>query len=119
MFKFMIMFHKPGNLAAFEKDYNLFLGLVEKMPNILRRQVVDVVGSPRDKPVYYRILEVYFENQEAMQSALRTQEGQFAGASLARFPAGSIDLLFADVFEEEGGQTPTADPASSADSGET
>src|SRR3990172_3369884 len=101
MYKFMILFHKPGNLAGFEHDYNSFLGLVEQMPDIRRRQVVDVVGSPKGKAIYYRILEVYFDTEESMQSSLRTQAGQLAGASLARFPAGVIDMLLANVYEED------------------
>jgi len=109
MVKFMVMFHRPGNLAAFENDYTLFLSLVEQMPDILRRQVVDVIGSPTGKARYYRILEVYFDSQDVMENALKTETGQRAGAALNRFPAGAVEMLFADVYEEEGGQTPTGD----------
>ncbi len=109
MVKFMILFHRPGNLAAFENSYNLFLSLVEEMPDIIRRQVIDITGSPVGKPRYYRILEVYFESQDVMANALKTEEGQRAGAALKRFPPGSVDMLFANIYEEEGGQTPAPD----------
>ncbi len=103
----MVMFHRPGNLVDFEDAYNAFLALVEQMPNIRRRQVVDILGSPSGVARYYRILEVYFDDQQTMRNALKSQEGQLAGAALGRFRPGSVEMLFADVYEEEGGQTPT------------
>lgn len=109
MIKFMILFHQPDDPDPFENAYQDFLSLVERMPNILRRQVVHVTGSPQGTPKYYRILELYFDTPEAQQDAMLSTIGQEAGQELARFKAGTIDLLFADVYEEEGGTTPQPD----------
>jgi hypothetical protein len=47
MFKFMIVFYDPHpNLKEFERGYARFLGMVEQIPLITRRQVVHVIGSP-------------------------------------------------------------------------
>jgi len=105
MVKFMIIFYKPEDLAAFEKRYNEFLALVEQMPNITRRQVVDVLGGPTGESPYYRFLEIYFEDDTQMRAALNSTEGQNAGAGVGRFPPGSFEMAFADVFEEAGGKT--------------
>lgn len=107
MFKFMILFRTPAALQTFETHYNTFLALVEQMPNIQRRQVVSVTGSPTGQAPYYRILEIYFQDKAQMEAALQSAEGQRAGAQLNSFPAGSFELLFAEVYEEAGGQTPT------------
>lgn len=109
MIKFMILFQQPTNIDTFENTYQDFLALIERMPYILRRQVVHVTGSPQGTPQYYRILELYFESTETQQEALLSTIGQEAGQELGKFPAGSVDLLFADVYEEEGGSTPTPD----------
>ena len=106
MIKFMVMFRDGDTLAQFESAYNDFLGLVERMPDVKRRQVVHTLGSPQGKPSYYRILEVYFESQTDMQSSLMSPRGQEAGQELARFPIGTVDLMFAEVYEETGGSTP-------------
>jgi uncharacterized protein (TIGR02118 family) len=107
MVKFMITFRKPQNLASFENAYNDLLALVERMPDITRRQVVNVMGSPVGEPSYYRILEIYFESIEVMETSLRSKAGQEAGSELSRrFPAGTYEALFTEVFEEAGGQTP-------------
>lgn len=105
MFKFVVMFKKPDKPEEFENIYNDFLGLVERMPNILRRQVLHITGSPQGEPLYYRGLELYFASQEDMKSALNSPAGQEAGNELARFGTGSFDVFFTAVYEEEGGST--------------
>ena len=115
MIKFMILFQQPTDLDTFENSYQDFLALVERMPNILRRQVVHITGSPQGTPQYYRILELYFESPETQQEALMSSIGQEAGKEIGRFPQGSVELLFADVYEEEGGSTPTSNDEAEAD----
>jgi len=107
MVKFMIGFQKPRSLSMFENAYNDLLALVERMPDIQRRQVVNVLGSPAGDPPFYRILEIYFESKEALEASLRSPAGQEAGAELGRrFVVGTYQAFFAEVYEEEGGQTP-------------
>jgi uncharacterized protein (TIGR02118 family) len=105
MVKFMILFYKTAHVNAFENLYNDFLALVERMPDIQRRQVIDVLGSPVGETRLHRILEVYFDTYDQMQAALQTPAGQEAGAELTKFPPGSFELVFAEVYEEVGGQT--------------
>jgi uncharacterized protein (TIGR02118 family) len=107
MFKFMIIFNKPANSEKFENSYNDLLALVERMPDITRRQVINVVGSPLGDSRIYRILEVYFDDQAKMEESLRSTSGQEAGGELSRFPAKSFELVFAEVYEEAGAKTET------------
>ena len=106
MSKFMILFGKPEQPGEFEDVYNDFFALVEKMPHISRRQVIDILGSPVGETQLFRILEVYFEDRGKMELALTSGSGQKAGKELQRLPAGSFEMVFAEVYEEEGGSTP-------------
>ena len=106
MIKFMILFGQPEDAESFENVYQDFLALVERMPNILRRQVAHVTGSPQGMPEIYRILELYFESTALQTEALLSSVGQEAGAELARLPKDSYQLLLTDVYEEAGGSTP-------------
>lgn len=116
MIKFMIVFDQPEDPENFENVYQDFLALVERMPHILRRQVVHITGSPQGTPKFYRILELYFESAGTQQSALMSEIGQEAGKELSRLPQGVVQLLFADVYEEEGGRTsPTISPMEEAE----
>lgn len=106
MIKFMILFGPPEDAERFENVYQDFLALVERMPNILRRQVAHVTGSPQGAPEIYRILELYFESTETQTQALMSDAGQEAGQELHCLPTDSFQLLFTDVYEEAGGSTP-------------
>lgn len=107
MVKFMMLFEKPKDAAAFENAYNDLLALVERMPDVERRQVVNVLGSPAGDVPYYRVLEIYFSDSARMEASLRSKAGQEAGGELGRrFPAGSFEVMYAEVYEETGGSTP-------------
>jgi uncharacterized protein (TIGR02118 family) len=106
--KFMILFRQVDDSEAFETRYNDFLALTERIPNVARRQVVSVLGSPVGEPPYFRILEIYFNDLPTMEAALRSRQGQEAGGELTRrFPHGTFEAVFAEVYEEAGGSTPT------------
>ncbi|MCS6836400.1 MAG: EthD family reductase [Anaerolineae bacterium] len=99
MIKFVIAFRKPQDSATFEDRYQDFLALAERMPSLLRRQVVHVLGSPQGQSTYERLLELYFSSVDVMQAALLSPIGQEAGAELAKFPAASADMWYGDVYE--------------------
>ncbi len=113
MIKFMILFGPPEDAERFENVYQDFLALIERLPNIRRRQVAHVTGSPQGAPKVHRILEIYFESTDAQTEALMSPAGQEAGKELSRLPKDSYQLLLTDVYEEEGGSTsrPDADEA--------
>jgi uncharacterized protein (TIGR02118 family) len=115
MMKLVILFRQPAEIATFETTYNSLLALIERMPHVVRRQVNAVTGSPAGPSPYYRVLEVYFEDQQRLAESLRSPRGQEAGGELASLPAGSFELLFADVYEEPGGSTPTPSASDGSD----
>jgi uncharacterized protein (TIGR02118 family) len=105
MIKFMVQFSKPADGARFEDRYNNFLALVERMPSVTRRQVVHVLGSPLGETPLYRILEVYFDDLQAMEASLRSPAGQEAGRELNLFARAEFTMIYAEVYEEHGGRT--------------
>lgn len=105
MVKFIVLFHSSAQMSQFEIRYNEFLALVERMPGIARRQVVNVTGSPLGETRLYRILEVYYEDTDQMDASLRSPAGQEAGKHLTLFPRDSFEMVFADVYEEADGHT--------------
>ena len=106
MCKFLILFGKPQQPGEFEDVYNDFFALVEKIPNISRRQVVDILGSPVGETQLFRVLELYFDDRGKMEAGLNSVAGQKAGRELGRLPAGSFEMVFTEVYEEDGGSTP-------------
>ena len=99
MVKIMILFRQvPGE--QFEERYNQSLALLEKMPNIQRRAAGLVLGSPEGAAPFERVLEIYFENKEAMEEALLSPEGQAAGRYLMEFVRYDSVILYTSVYED-------------------
>ncbi|QPC82555.1 EthD family reductase [Phototrophicus methaneseepsis] len=103
MSKFVVMFRHPAEMHVFENIYTDFLSLVERMPDIQRRQVVHLTGSPMGETPYYRVLELYFADEAAMRQALMSPAGQEAGGELERFGPDSILIWYGDEYEDDGG----------------
>lgn len=106
MIKFVVMFREAEGGEEFDNAYHDFLALLERMPDIQRRQAIHVLGSPIGKPLYQRGIEIYFETKEQLEASLLSAAGQEAGGELRRFAEGSFDVYFSEVYEEAGGSTP-------------
>ena len=100
MVKLTVLYRTPANPAAFEDWYVGNLALMERLPGIIRRQANVVLGSPGGKSPFLRILELYFENFEALDRAMVSLEGRNAGADLVKFMGKNVDMIFSEVFEE-------------------
>ncbi len=112
----ILLFREPnaGSEAAFERVYNALLAQLEKMPGVERRRVASVTGSPRPPAAFYRLLTLDFADESALQDALLSPAGQAAGRILQDMPRTLYELLFADAYEESGGNTAATPPASRA-----
>ncbi len=100
MVKLTILYKTPINSAVdFEARYIGNLALMEAMPGIMRRQACLVLGAPGGQSPYHRMLELYFSDFEMLDQALRSPQGQRAGADLMSFAKDS-ELIFAEVWEE-------------------
>lgn len=100
MVKLLILYKKPDYIPGFEENYNKNLALLEKLPGIMRRQANMVLGGPAGSSPYYRLLELYFENFQALDAAMLSPEGIAAGQDLMQYAGHLVELLFVDVNED-------------------
>ncbi|MCL4877192.1 MAG: EthD family reductase [Anaerolineae bacterium] len=101
MVKLVILYKKPDYIPDFEQNYSTNLALLEKLPGIIRRQANVVLGGPAGSSPYYRFLELYFEDFQALDVAMRSPEGVAAGQNLMQFAGNLVELIFVDVFEDD------------------
>jgi uncharacterized protein (TIGR02118 family) len=67
-------------------------------PNVARFEGGRAVRTPNgSEPPYYRIPELWFESEEALQATMATQEGQATVADVANFATGGATVLIARV----------------------
>jgi uncharacterized protein (TIGR02118 family) len=98
MVKIVVLYGEPTDAAAFEDHYtNTHLPLAAKIPDVARFEAGKVIGTPDGGPVpYYRIAELWFDNPEAMQAALGSQEGQDTVGDIQNFATGGATVMITE-----------------------
>ncbi len=100
MHKLMVLIRRPGDPSAFEDHWSReFVPRAERMPGLRRVTLSRVSGGLPGAPDLHLIHEFYFDNLEALQSAMGSSEGQAAGRALMAFAAAEASLAFAEHME--------------------
>jgi uncharacterized protein (TIGR02118 family) len=97
--KVIVLYGHPTDPSAFETHYtSTHVPLAEKLPGLKLFEASRVVGAADGgDPPYYRVAELSFESQEALQAALSSAEGQETVADIPNFASGGATVLFAAV----------------------
>ncbi len=115
MIKLTVLYRRPADLEAFETFYNANLALMEQLPGVIRREASMIMGAPGGESDFYRMLELYFDDFDAFDAAMRSPAGDQAGKHLMAHAAELSELFFAEVYEEAGGSTPDTDAGETGD----
>ena len=99
MVKLVVAYGTPDDPAAFDAHYeSTHRPLAEKIPNLRRFEAGKVLGTPdgSDAPFYF-LAELWFDDPEALQAGMGSEEGQAAGADVANFASGGAQLMIAQA----------------------
>lgn len=101
MVKCTILYHHPTDSEAFERYYNeTHLPLASRMQGVERLELTRFVpGSDGVNPLYYRMAELYFPDENQLQTTLDSPEGRTAIADFANFATGGVTILLGLVFK--------------------
>jgi uncharacterized protein (TIGR02118 family) len=100
MVKLVAIFKKPADTSTFEDHYrNVHLGLVRKMPGLKRLELSTVTGAPVSTPQYYRMAEMYFDDQTSLTKAIMSREGMAAAKDLMGFAKDVVQMFYAEISE--------------------
>jgi uncharacterized protein (TIGR02118 family) len=108
----MLLFRRPEDVDGFEQRWSHeFVPRAEKMPGIRRVTVSRVYGSPAGPADLHLVHEFYFDDSEALQSALVSPQGVEAGQALMSIAGSFVSLCFAEHLEEDRPRAAEPDPA--------
>lgn len=94
--KLVVLYTQPEDPAAFDAEYlNVHLPLVRKLPGLQRAETGTVTAAlDGGELTYYRIAELYFADQDALNAAFGSPEGaETAGHYGQIAPPGSRLLI--------------------------
>jgi uncharacterized protein (TIGR02118 family) len=99
--KVVVLYTQPADPAGFDDHYlGVHVPLVAKIPGLLREETGKVT-APLDggEHTYYRMAELYFADQAAMEAALGSPEGGQTAQDYGQIaPPGS--RLFVEVLDD-------------------
>jgi uncharacterized protein (TIGR02118 family) len=99
MTRVLVLYAQPSDSTAFERYYfDTHVPIAKKIPGLRSYQVS--TRSPGviagDQPPYL-VTELSFDNEAAVQAALKSPEGQATASDLAKFARAVVNILTYDV----------------------
>jgi uncharacterized protein (TIGR02118 family) len=99
MTRVLVLYAQPSDPNAFDRYYfDSHVAIAKKIPGLRSYQVS--TRSPGviagDQPPYL-VAELTFDNEAAVQTALRSPEGQAVAGDLANFARAGVTILTYDV----------------------
>ncbi|GGK31439.1 hypothetical protein GCM10010965_25280 [Caldalkalibacillus thermarum] len=102
MVKLIALYKQPEDPKAFDEHYeNIHAPLAKKMPGLKRMEVTKIYGAPMGESPYYLLAEMYFENKEALNQAMQSEEGKAAAKDLMGFAGKLVTMMLGEVTESE------------------
>jgi uncharacterized protein (TIGR02118 family) len=102
MVKLTVLYGPPTDPAAFDKYYlESHVPLADALPGIRRNEVSKVSGTlDGSAPLYHLQAELYFDSADALNAAVRSEEGAATAADLANFATGGVTMMISEVLKE-------------------
>ena len=99
MVKAVVLYKPPEDPDAVERYYaDTHTALATAIPGLQRFEAARGFATPdgSDLP-YQRIAELTFEDMDALQAGLGSEEGQAAVNDIANFATGGVTIFFAEL----------------------
>jgi uncharacterized protein (TIGR02118 family) len=95
MFKLTVVYGHPTDPASFESYYTeVHRPLVVQIPNVEKIEYTKFLMSPTGgTPAFYRMAEIYFNSQAALEEGLNSPEGKATADDLANFATGGVQMV--------------------------
>jgi uncharacterized protein (TIGR02118 family) len=99
MVKAVVLYGPPEDVDAFERYYaETHMALATAFPGLRRFEAARGIATPdgSDLP-YQRIAELTFDDMDALQAGLASEEGQAAVNDIPNFATGGVTIFFAEI----------------------
>ena len=98
MVKLVALYARPADPEAFDRHYHgVHLGLVRAYPGLRKLEVTRVTGAPIGEASIRVMAEMYFDDKNAMESALASPAGKAVTRDLLSFAASIVTVFFGEV----------------------
>ncbi len=101
MVQMIAMYTEPTDREAFDKHYfGTHMPLAQKIPGLVKAEVVKFTGAASGEPPYYVMTTLYFNNKAEMDAGMGSPEGRATGKDLRNFTQpGQVIIAFSETVE--------------------
>ena len=101
MVKLVVLYGPPVDADAFERHYaDTHTELATAVPGLRRFEAARGIATPDGSDVpYQRIAELTFDDVDALQAGMASDEGQAAVNDIPNFATGGVTIFIAEVDE--------------------
>jgi uncharacterized protein (TIGR02118 family) len=100
MIKLIALFRKPPDPAEFDRHYDsIHTSLVKNYPGLRKLEITRITGAPIGETKHHLMAEMYFDNKDAMSTAMASPEGKAVARDLMSFAADLVTVFFGEVKE--------------------
>ena len=99
MVKAVVLYRPPEDPGAFERYYaETHTALAKAIPGLQRFEAAQGIATPDGSAVpYQRIAELTFDDVEALQAGMASEEGQAAVNDILNFATGGMTIFIAEI----------------------
>jgi uncharacterized protein (TIGR02118 family) len=99
MVKAVVLYGPPADADAFERYYaDTRTALATAIPGLRRFEAAQGIATPDGSELpFQRIAELTFEDMDALQAGLGSEEGQAAVNDIPNFATGGVTIFFAEI----------------------
>ena len=99
MVKAVVLYGPPADADAFERYYaDTHTALATAIPGLQRFEAARAIATPDGSSApYQRIAELTFDDMDALQAGLESDEGQAAVNDIPNFATGGVTIFFAEI----------------------
>lgn len=102
MYKLVAIYRQPTDTAAFNEHYlNVHSPLMAAVPGYERIEVSRVTRPLMGDQNLYLMFEMWFKDQDALKTALRSPQNAAAGKDLMGFAGDLVSVFTAEVTGED------------------
>ncbi|SFE71212.1 EthD family reductase [Alteribacillus iranensis] len=102
MVKLIALYKQPKDKEKFDDHYfNVHTPITKKIPGLRDMKVTKIVGSPMGKTEYYLLCEMFYDDHDSLQKAMKTDEGKASGKDVMEFAGDLVHLMIGEEVQDE------------------
>jgi uncharacterized protein (TIGR02118 family) len=100
MIKLIALYRTPPDPSAFDTHYDtIHTPLLRAFPGLRKLEITRITGAPIGIADYHLLCEMYFDDKDAMDAALASQQGRAVARDLMGFAADLVTVFHGDVAD--------------------